>query len=458
MGSIANENNETPTPLLISGFTVTVVKNELVAAALPVQEHWLPQSNLDLLVLPLDVGVFFCYSTAPAGGMDAAVAGLKNGLAQVLVSYYALAGEVVMSSSGEPELLCNNRGVEFSEAYADVELRELDLYKPDESVGGKLVPRKKDGVLAVQVTGLRCGGIMVGCSFDHRIADAYSFNMFLVSWAESARSQPISIHPSFRRSLVNPRHPLSSSTPILDDMYIPVSSLPPPSSDDPTLKSRIYHVKSEELVKLQELANTHGNKNRFSKLESFCAYLWKLVAKSAHKDDVVSKLGIVVDGRSRLGDQMRAYFGNVISVPYGGKRVNELDGSSLGQVAGWVHEFLERGANREHFVELIDWVEVHRPEPTMPKIVGIGSAEGPALVVSSGRGFPVSRVDFGWGPPTFGSYHFPWGSTAGYVMPMPSPNGKGDWMVYMYMLKEQLELIEREAASVFRPFTWDYVV
>ncbi|CAI0475015.1 unnamed protein product [Linum tenue] len=56
-----------------------------------------------------------------------------------------------MSSSGEPELLCNNRGVEFSEAYADVELRELDLYKPDESVGGKLVPRKKDGVLAVQV-------------------------------------------------------------------------------------------------------------------------------------------------------------------------------------------------------------------------------------------------------------------------------------------------------------------
>ncbi|CAI0475014.1 unnamed protein product [Linum tenue] len=290
MGSIANENNETPTPLLISGFTVTVVKKELVAAALPVQEHWLPQSNLDLLVLPLDVGVFFCYSTAPAGGRDAAVAGLKNGLAQVLVSYYALAGEVVMSSSGEPELLCNNRGVEFSEAYADVELRELDLYKPDESVGGKLVPRKKDGVLAVQ------------------------------------------------------------------------------------------------------------------------------------------------------------------------RRVDELDGSSLGQVAGWAHEFLERGANREHFVELIDWVEVHRPEPTMPEIVGIGSAEGPALVVSSGRGFPVSRVDFGWGPPTFGSYHFPWGSTAGYVMPMPSPNGEGDWMVYMYMLKEQLELIEREAASVFRPFTWDYVV
>ncbi|CAI0475154.1 unnamed protein product [Linum tenue] len=348
MGSIANENNETPTPLLISGFTVTVVKKELVAAALPVQEHWLPQSNLDLLVLPLDVGVFFCYSTAPAGGRDAAVAGLKNGLAQVLVSYYALAGEVVMSSSGEPELLCNNRGVEFSEAYADVELRELDLYKPDESVGGKLVPRKKDGVLAVQVTGLSCGGIMVGCSFDHRIADAYSFNMFLVSWAESARSQPISVHPSFRRSLVNPRHPLSSN-PILDDMYIPVSSLPPPSSSDdrPTLKSRIYHVKSEELVKLQDLANTH-------KLESFCAHLWKLVAKSARKDDVVSKLGIVVDGRSRLGDQMRAYFGNVISVPYGGRRVDEL--------------------------------------------------------------------------------------------------------VYMYMLKEQLELIEREAASVFRPFTWDYVV
>jgi hypothetical protein len=75
----------------------------------------------------------------------------ENSLAETLVSYYAFAGEVVKNSMGEPELLCNNRGVDFVEAFADVELQSLNLYNPDESVEGKLVPKKKHGVLAVQV-------------------------------------------------------------------------------------------------------------------------------------------------------------------------------------------------------------------------------------------------------------------------------------------------------------------
>ncbi|RWR84343.1 omega-hydroxypalmitate O-feruloyl transferase-like protein [Cinnamomum micranthum f. kanehirae] len=43
------------------------------------------------------------------------------------------------------------------EAYADVELRELQPYNPDASVAGKLLPKKKDGVLCIQVTELKCG-------------------------------------------------------------------------------------------------------------------------------------------------------------------------------------------------------------------------------------------------------------------------------------------------------------
>lgn len=44
------------------GVTVVVRRSEVVAAVLPMQEHWLPMSNLDLLLPPLDVGVFFCYN------------------------------------------------------------------------------------------------------------------------------------------------------------------------------------------------------------------------------------------------------------------------------------------------------------------------------------------------------------------------------------------------------------
>ena len=135
-----------------------VRREDVVAAVLPMQEHWLPQSNLDLLLPPVDVGVFFCYKRPSTVGENQAQAQfgsmvgiLKNALAQALVSYYVFGGEIVHNSVGEPELLCNNRGVDFMEAYADVEIQGLNFYNPDESIEGKLVPKKKKGVLCVQV-------------------------------------------------------------------------------------------------------------------------------------------------------------------------------------------------------------------------------------------------------------------------------------------------------------------
>ncbi|KAI4305959.1 hypothetical protein L6164_029284 [Bauhinia variegata] len=468
-------------------FTVTVKKEEVVAAVLPLQEHWLPLSNLDLLLPPLDVGVFFCYknlaATPATGGdgdgsmnFDAMVGSLKKALAQALVTFYAFAGEVVPNSAGEPELLCNNRGVDFVEAFADSELKSLNLYNPDDTIEGKLVPQKKHGVLAVQATSLKCGGLVVSCTFDHRIADAYSANMFLVSWAKMAQpTETTIIHtappckPCFRRSLLSPRRP-GSFHPSLDDMYVPVSMLslrkePETTSEPDHVISRIYYVAAKELDHMQSLANSNTiNGAKRTKLESFCAFLWKMVAASAEGKRASVKMGIVVDGRKRLsnGDKdkealMGSYFGNVLSIPFGGKPVEELLEMPLSWVTDEVHEFLETAVTEEHFLGLIDWVEAHRPMPGLAKIYCNGSEDGPAFVVSSGQRFPESEVDFGWGKPDFASYHFPWGSDTGYVMPMPSPAGNGDWVVYVHLLKAQVEMIEFKAGHIFKPLTWDYL-
>ncbi|KAM1049982.1 hypothetical protein TB2_031311 [Malus domestica] len=452
-------------------FKVTMTNQEVVVAALPLQEYWLPLSNLDLLLPPLDVGVFFCYKNKQSMSFGSMFGVLKKAMAQALVTFYAFSGEVVPNSDGEPEILCNNRGVDFTEAFADIELKELNFYDPDQSIEGKLVPKKKHGVLAVQVTELNCGGVVVACTFDHRIADAYSTNMFLVSWAEMAQSKSLTIQPTFRRSLLNPRRP-GHIDPSLNDMYVPVTALPPPSKgrttdDHDHLISRIYYITSEQLENLQALATSNGYKR--TKLESFCAFLWKMVAKSDTSNDRVQKLckmGIVVDGRTRLSEgnyqndyatPMAAYFGNVLSIPFGGENIEDLTEKPLSWVAEEVHDFLECAVTKEHFLGLIDWVESHRPVPGLAKIYYSGSKEGPAFVVSSGQRFPSSKVDFGWGSPVFGSYHFPWGGSAGYVMPMPSPVGNGDWIVYMHMMKGQMELMEKEAAHVLRPLTFDYL-
>ncbi|KAA8517872.1 hypothetical protein F0562_015339 [Nyssa sinensis] len=428
-------------------FMVKVMRNERVAAVLPMQENWLPLSNLDFMLPTVDVSVFFCYKK-PTGGENlftfgSMVSVLKKALAQTLVSYYAFAGELVQNSVGEVELLCNNHGVEFLEAFADLELRHLNLHNPDESVEGKLVPKKKQGVLSVQVTQVKCGGLVVACTFDHRVADAYSANMFLVSWAEMAQSKPLSQRPSFQRSLLNPRRP-GHYDPSLNDMYVSISALKPPKDPQPSVSndpliSRIYYIEAEQLSWLESLASDNGCKR--TKLEAFSAFLWKMVTAGEDGSGKICRMGIVVDGRKRISEgdsekaaMMASYFGNVVSIPFAEKNIGELKEMPT----GW----------RPIVLSLL-WPRY------MP--VAENEDDGSALVVSSGQRFPVSKVDFGWGKPAFGSYHFPWGGEAGYVMPMPSPLGNGDWVVYMHLFKRQLEMIEMQAAHLLRPLTCDYL-
>ncbi|KAH7861531.1 hypothetical protein Vadar_027446 [Vaccinium darrowii] len=154
-----------------------------------------------------------------------------------------------------------------------------------------------------------------------------------------------------------------------------------------------------------------------------------------------------------------SYFGNVLSIPFGEKPIPVFTSQSLSSTADSVHEFLESAVTKDHFLDLIDWVEAQRPEPLLARIYEgrEDGPNGPALVVSSGQRFLVSKVDFGLGKPVFRSYQFPWGGEAGYVMPMPSPLGNGDWVVYMHMVKGQVEFIEREAGDVFRRLTFEYL-
>ncbi|MQL99302.1 hypothetical protein Taro_032021 [Colocasia esculenta] len=438
-------------------FTVAVTVLDVVTAALPVQEYWLPMSNLDLLLPPLDVGVFSCYrKTAKTDACFVSI--LKKSLSDTLVAYHPFAGEVMSNSAGEPELLCNNRGVDFIEARCDVGLASLHLHDPNDSVMEKLMPKKKEGVLCVQATELKCGSLVVACSFDHRVADAYSANMFFVSWAEAARSIPFSSVPSFTRSLLSPRHPGFHDASI-DNIYVPLCQLPPPRNTgaaEAASIDRIYYITASDIARIQAIASAHGSRKR-TKLEAFTSYLWQVLGGVRAAGSLCS-MGVVVDGRERMQCSMDTYFGNVLSIPYATLAAEELRGMSLVEVADVVHGFIARAATREHFMGLVDWVEAHRPNPAVSRICGVGGGDdGVAVVVSSGWRFPVSKLDFGWGRPVFASYNFPWSCSAGYVMPMPSAMDDGDWVVYVHLAAELVAVLETAAGDVFRPVTADYL-
>ncbi|KAG6533299.1 hypothetical protein ZIOFF_007166 [Zingiber officinale] len=264
-------------------YTVTIRTAETIAPVETRPEHRLQMSNLDLLLPPVDFGVFFCYE------------------------------------------------------------------KPMRSL---------EEMVAVLRTGLKCGGLVVACKFDHRVADAYSANMFLVFWSEIATFGHATLLPSFCRTLLSPRLPLPS----------------------------------------------------------FCRTLPRRWCR----------MGVMHGGRG--------------------------DG---GMGPGDMAERVSGGCGRA----LVDWVEAHRPEPAVARIYLVEAEGGLACVVSSGRAFPVKEVEFGWGKPAFGSYHFPWdgtGTSSGYVMPMPSARGNGDWSVYEHLQKSVVAVFEAEQPPAFRPLTRDY--
>lgn len=313
--------------------------------------------------------------------------------------------------------------------------------------------------LTVQVTEMKCGGLFVGCTFDHRAADAHSANMFLTAWAEISQSKPIKLYPSFRRSIFNPRRPPQPHK-SLDKFYAPLLPLSPPSStaDGDVLTSRIYFITSTEIDCIQSRSSYNGTKK--SKIESFSAFLWKTIADGADGLSKTIKLGIVIDGRARLSNDttsLECYFGNVLSVPYVEASVSELKTTPLNKLADIVHECLSVTSTAEHFLALIDWVDLRRPKPAVVKVYCKDENDEAAVVVSSGQRFPVQKLDFGWGGPSFGSYQFPWGGETGYVMPMPSAKGNGDWVVYMHLKKKYLDLVEARAAHVFRPLHYEYL-
>ncbi|KAI3671903.1 hypothetical protein L1987_87100 [Smallanthus sonchifolius] len=451
-------------------FFVKVTDKVVVHAEEPWNDHWLPFTNLDLLVPPFDVGSFFCYKKPSHGSFPNLLNTLKASLSRALSLYYPLAGEILWNAAaGENQFRCNNRGIDFIEAVADVELKELNMYNPDESIEGKLMPKKLHGVLAIQVTELKCGGIVIGCMFDHRAVDGYSANMFFASWADIARSETPSMIPSFKRSILNPRCPTTYSSSINDVFAL---FEPPTTPDleqntrngDHALINRLYYIEGEQLNKLQLVASENGQ--RRSKLEAFTSFLWKIVALSMEDSgnhNNLCNVALAVDGRRRLSEGdgeekeklMASHFGNVLSMPSGSKTSQELKEMSLSTIATDVHEFLQTATTKDHFLGLIDWVEERRSQPLVA--IAFASKEMSVMVSSGTRFHTNGDMDFGWGKVVFGSCHVPSGREDCYVSTLPSPTNNNDWVVYMHLPMKHMNYIESHAGHMFKPLDSDYL-
>ncbi|XP_015897681.4 coniferyl alcohol acyltransferase [Ziziphus jujuba] len=432
-------------------YTVKAINNPLNN-----QDYVLPLSNLDLLSGRFPVSYFYFYrNSLLPNDFEPIIDTLKTSLSVILSYYYPFAGRIVQNpKTNEPEIICDNTGALVVEANANVPLKELNFYNLDKTLGGKLVSINHPVFpMQVQVTHFTCGGISITFTFDHALGDASSFGKLLGSWSQIAQNKPISCIPDHGRIKLCARFP-PSYHPSLDQQFTKctmeeIMNIPTPK----ILIKRLYFIDESSINWLQSLACKDGK--RRTKIEAFSAYIWKIMVRAIGENHERCKMGWLVDGRGRMykdddKNSMSNYIGNVLSLAFCEAAIEDLKQGSVSDIANKVHEAISKVANNDHFLDLIDWVECHRPGLMLSKVV-LGRG-GPALVLSSSRRFPVAELDFGFGSPVLGTVC----STVekigvAYLNQRPSATGNGSWTVSAMLWPELASALE--ADSIFQPMT-----
>lgn len=439
-------------------YQVKLTKTTIIKAIGPLPEpHILTLSNLDLLSGRFPITYFYFYQKPLASNQVPIVDSLKFSLSKTLNLFYPFSGRIVENpKTHEPEIACDNTGALLVEALASISLQELNFYDLDDFLQGKLVSINDRFPLQVQVTNFTCGGVSIAFTFDHALGDASAFGKFLITWSEIATKKIVSCVPDHSRSL-RARNPPSYDS-WVDQAF--VSCTMEDIKNMPTIRvllKRLYHIDVSNINRIHTLACISGHKP--TKIESFSAYVWKIMARSVSKAHTHCKMGWLVDGRTRISKEKKSmsnYIGNVLSLAFGEASIAQLNNQTLSDIAEIVHDSLIKVTNRDHFLGLIDWIECHRPGLVLSKLV-LGLA-GPALVISSGRRFPVSELDFGFGGPVLGTTC----STiervgVGYMNQRPSARGDGSWIVSAILWPELVAELESDPHHVFEPMTSNHL-
>ncbi|XP_028948877.2 salutaridinol 7-O-acetyltransferase-like [Malus sylvestris] len=172
---------------------VEVIHKEIIKPSAPTPHHLrhLCLSLFDQIMLELHVPqVLFYPSSSDEHSLVAEKSELlKKSLSEALTICYPFAGEFKNNVS----INCDDRGALFLEAQVNCPMSKI-LDKPDSEILTQLIPtpmRSKQAqvghLVLVQANVFECGGLAIGVSISHKVADALANSKFIESWAEIAR-------------------------------------------------------------------------------------------------------------------------------------------------------------------------------------------------------------------------------------------------------------------------------
>ncbi|KAI3715040.1 hypothetical protein L6452_22006 [Arctium lappa] len=364
-------------------------------------------SNLDLVVGRIHIlTVYFYRPNGSSKFFDPNV--MKKALADVLVSFYPMAGRLGRDESGRIVINCNSEGVLFVEAESDSTLDDFGEFTPSPEFR-RLTPTvdyssdiSSYPLFFAQVTHFKCGGVALGCGVHHTLSDGLSSLHFINTWSDMARGLSVAIPPFIERTLLRAREP---PTPTYDhvEYHSPPSmnttAQKPGSGSLSKSSTAMLKLTLDQLNSLKAKAKNDSG-NTHSTYEILAAHIWRCACKARGlPDDQLTKLYVATDGRSRLSPRLPpGYLGNVVFTATPVAKSGDLTSKSLSNTAKLIHTTLTK-MDDDYLRSAIDYLELQQDLSAL--IRGPSYFASPNLNINAWTRLPVHDADFGWGRPIF---------------------------------------------------------
>ncbi|XP_051115826.1 methanol O-anthraniloyltransferase-like [Andrographis paniculata] len=338
--------------------------------------------------------------------------------------FYPLSSRVFEGQNRKLMIVCNNEGVLFIEAKANVKLKQLgDGLRPRFPFLEKLLANVPGSdtivgtpLLRFQVTRFICGGFSLGIFWNHTIADGAGLMQFLTAICELAKgAAALSVPPVWQREVLNARSP-----PKITCVHNEYAQKTPSYTKNPP-RNLVYPYNTFVLTsvffgpkEIQALSNKLPTSSMFD-LITACLWNCRTAALQPHPDDIV-RISILTNVRDpKFGLRMpRGYYGNAIAYPAAISKANILCASPLSYGADLIRR-AKLKLSKEYVKSVADLMVIKG----RPKYV-----EAWNFIVSDFRSLGLDNIDFGWGNARLGG--IPWATPEISVYGNYRENGEGE--------------------------------
>ncbi|OIW17566.1 hypothetical protein TanjilG_08844 [Lupinus angustifolius] len=431
-----------------------MVKRTVVSTKAVEQGKYFPLSVLDHCMENKNIKVVYYYQTSQERVVGEITKNLRETLSEMLTYFPIVTGRLIRNERGYWKIKCNDAGVRMVEAIAKGSVEgwltnldsknELKLVYCDDMIQKSYYW----STFSVQVTEFEEGGLAIGLSCTHLLADLTSATNFMKAWTDISligkMIDPPMFHPLPYITLGNKKSNHQQCMELINHYKSLIEKPVPIKKDIYTTVSLCF---SDQMVQacISMAQNTYLSSSIVTPFEALAGLFWVSLSKIKGLRNGLVDMSICVDVRKVLGLD-HGFFGSCMM--YNKVHAEGIVGeNNISEAAKAIGDAVAKVDN-EGIMDLIEWFENN-------DIKFSALMNGYDVICASLEGVNPYLAEFQEGfKPIHVSHYIEPVLGEGQVLILPAPSGEGPLSrVVMVTLGEEeaIKLCEDNLISQFSP-------